>query len=165
MVEAVRFVAAGALDVGVHPIGVQLRRVADVRTCARVRNEGRILPAYGIGARIHTDDPVVTATGVLHVHRVGGQQGAGRIPAVVAGSVAAEAGIGWWQLFRDREPATPVLALERFATLDATITTTAERIDVRIPIGRRHADLLAHGYLTAIPDVPWLGRVVHISGG
>jgi len=71
-----------------------------------------------------------------------------------------------WTLFRSREAATPILALERFATLDATVASDADRIEVRIPIGRRHADLLAHGYLTAIDDVPWLGgRVVHIMGG
>lgn len=71
-----------------------------------------------------------------------------------------------WTLFRDRETPTPILALERFATLDATVSSDAERIEVRIPIGRRHSDLLAHGYLTAIDDVPWLdGRVVHIMGG
>lgn len=71
-----------------------------------------------------------------------------------------------WNLFRRRESPSPFLALERFATLDATVESDDDRIEVRIPLGRRHSDLLAHGYLTAVADVPWLdGRVLHIMGG
>ncbi len=69
-------------------------------------------------------------------------------------------------LFAAREPATPVLALERFASLDARVTVDPDRVAVAIPLGRRHADLLAHGYLTTIADLPWLGgRVLEIHGG
>jgi len=71
-----------------------------------------------------------------------------------------------WTLFGTRELATPVLALERFATLDAKVAIDDARVDVAIPLGRRHSDLLAHGYLTTIPDAPWLGgRVIEIHGG
>lgn len=68
-----------------------------------------------------------------------------------------------WNLFRARETPTPMLAIERFASLDAHVTPGEDRIEVRVPLGRRHADLLAHGYLTALalPD----GRVLHLMGG
>jgi hypothetical protein len=66
-------------------------------------------------------------------------------------------------LFGARETATPVLALERFASLDVRVERTHDRIDVAIPLGKRHSDLLAHGYLTTIPS--WFGRVIAIHGG
>ena len=71
-----------------------------------------------------------------------------------------------WTLFREREVATPVLALHRFADLGATVTFGAEVVRVRLPLGRRHADLFAHRYTGEVHDVPWFdGRVVEICGG
>jgi hypothetical protein len=82
--------------------------------------------------------------------------------------LAASTGLGTiaWVLRRDREPPDPVLALTRFADLEATVQFTPEVVKVRIPLGRRHADLLRCGALTDVHDVVWLdGRTLTFSGG
>jgi hypothetical protein len=64
------------------------------------------------------------------------------------------------------EATTPVLVLTRFRDLDARVRFEPERIRVRVPIGRRHGDLLRHGVLGTPGYVPWLGgRVVDLGGG
>lgn len=64
------------------------------------------------------------------------------------------------------EPTTPVLALTRFRDLDARVVFEAGRVHVRVPLGRRHADLLRHGVLGELANVPWLpDRTVDIGGG
>jgi hypothetical protein len=64
------------------------------------------------------------------------------------------------------EPTTPVLALARFRDLDARVRLSAEQIRVRIPLGRRYADLMHHGVLDAFAAVPWLlGRTLDLGGG
>ncbi len=61
---------------------------------------------------------------------------------------------------------TPVLALTRFADLEATVRFTRDAVRVKIPLGRRHADLWQGGALTDVPDVVWLGgRTLTFSGG
>jgi hypothetical protein len=71
-----------------------------------------------------------------------------------------------WRLWKDRESPDPVLALERFGDLSARVRIEAERVHVRLPLGRRQADLREHGFLADIADVPWLaGRVVEFTGG
>ncbi|MFE7132053.1 hypothetical protein ACFVIM_14430 [Streptomyces sp. NPDC057638] len=71
-----------------------------------------------------------------------------------------------WNLWRHREPTDPLLALTRLADLDATVRTTPTEVRVRVPLGRRHADLLRAGLLTDVPDVPWLhGRTLTFTGG
>jgi hypothetical protein len=71
-----------------------------------------------------------------------------------------------WRLWHHREATHPLLALERFADLDGRAEFTADRVIVRIPLGRRHADLLEHGLLDTVPDIPWLGgRPLELSGG
>lgn len=71
-----------------------------------------------------------------------------------------------WRLWKDRESPDPVLALERFGDLSARVRIEAERVHVRLPLGRRQADLREHGFLADISDVPWLaGRVVEFTGG
>ncbi|MCB9572664.1 MAG: hypothetical protein H6709_11315 [Kofleriaceae bacterium] len=83
----------------------------------------------------------------------------GQAAALALGDVA-------WTLFAAREPATPVLALRRFADLDACVTFGADDVRVRVPLGRRHGDLFFHGYMTRVPAVPWLGgRAVELAGG
>ena len=63
------------------------------------------------------------------------------------------------------EPATPVLAMSRFKTLGARVRFDADCIRVRVPLGRRHADLMRNGLLMTIPGVPWLGgRDVDLGG-
>lgn len=64
------------------------------------------------------------------------------------------------------EPTTPVLALTRFRDLDARVSFDRDRIRVRVPLGRRHADLMRHGVLRGLSTVPWLGsRVLELGGG
>jgi hypothetical protein len=82
--------------------------------------------------------------------------------------LAAATGLGTiaWTLWRDREPPAPVLALTRFADLEATVQFTPDVVKVRVPLGRRHADLLRCGALTDVHDVVWLaGRTLTFSGG
>lgn len=71
-----------------------------------------------------------------------------------------------WRLWHHREATHPLLALDRFADLDGRAEFTADRVIVRMPLGRRHADLLEHGMLDTVPDIPWLGgRPLELSGG
>ncbi|MEV7867272.1 hypothetical protein AB0P17_14495 [Streptomyces sp. NPDC088124] len=71
-----------------------------------------------------------------------------------------------WTLWRDRETPDPLLALRRFADLDATVRFEPTAVRVRVPLGRRHTDLLRGGLLADVPDVVWLGgRTLTFSGG
>ena len=83
-------------------------------------------------------------------------------------SVASAFALGTiaWTLWRDREPVDPLLALERFATLDARVAVKDDQVCVRLPLGTRYLDLKNHGLLADVPDVAWLGgRTVVFSGG
>jgi hypothetical protein len=84
-------------------------------------------------------------------------------------SLALAAGLGLgmiaWTLWRTQTP-DPLLALERFADLSARVRIDDRRVRVLLPLGQRHAELLDHGLLADVHDVPWLGgRVVELSGG
>ncbi|MEU5641238.1 hypothetical protein [Streptomyces milbemycinicus] len=71
-----------------------------------------------------------------------------------------------WTLWRDRETPDPLLALSRFADLEATVRYEPAAVRVRVPMGRRHADLLRGGLLADVPDVVWLGgRTLTFSAG
>lgn len=71
-----------------------------------------------------------------------------------------------WRLWRDLEATSPVLAIERFADLDAVVRFGDDVVEVRLPLGRRHADLRDAGLLRPVTGVPWLGgRVVELVGG
>ncbi|MGW2326798.1 hypothetical protein ACWC5C_13650 [Streptomyces sp. NPDC001700] len=71
-----------------------------------------------------------------------------------------------WTLWRDRETPDPLLALRRFADLEATVRFESEAVRVRVPMGRRHTDLLRGGLLADVPDVVWLGgRTLTFSAG
>jgi hypothetical protein len=63
------------------------------------------------------------------------------------------------------EPTTPILGLTRFRDLDATVTFEPDRIRVRVPLGRRHADLMRHGILGELANIPWLGERTLDLGG
>jgi hypothetical protein len=83
-------------------------------------------------------------------------------------TLAASLGLGTiaWMLWRERETPDPILALTRFADLEATVRFTPDAVKVRVPMGRRHADLLRSGALTDVPNVVWLaGRTLTFSGG
>ncbi|HMG57984.1 MAG TPA: hypothetical protein VK601_31000, partial [Kofleriaceae bacterium] len=63
------------------------------------------------------------------------------------------------------EPTTPVLALTRFRDLDARVRFKPDRVVVRVPLGRRHADLVRHGALGELARIPWLdGRAIDLGG-
>ncbi|MFE2186260.1 hypothetical protein [Streptomyces sp. NPDC059455] len=71
-----------------------------------------------------------------------------------------------WTLWRDRETPDPAPALHRFADLEATVRFEATAVRVRVPMGRRHADLRHGGLLADVPDVAWLGgRTLTFSAG
>jgi hypothetical protein len=83
-------------------------------------------------------------------------------------SLAAASALGTiaWTLWHAREPVNPLLALRRFATLDARVRFDAETVRVRLPLGARQRDLDASGLLKPVKNVPWYGgRVVEFSGG
>jgi hypothetical protein len=83
-------------------------------------------------------------------------------------ALAAAVALGYlaFTLWRKRETAYPRLALDRLGDLDAHVRIDVDRVDVRLPLGKRHADLLAHGLLDDVRRVPWLGgRVIRFAGG
>ncbi|GAB3158832.1 hypothetical protein GCM10027258_70920 [Amycolatopsis stemonae] len=80
-------------------------------------------------------------------------------------ALAASLGLGMiaWQLW---EGESPVPALTRFADLEGTVRFTRDAVRVKLPLGRRHADLARGGLLADVPDVVWLGgRTLIFSGG
>ncbi len=68
-------------------------------------------------------------------------------------------------LWRGREPAHPLLAMQRFADLSGTVSFEDARVLVRPALGRRFMDLSQHGLLRDISAVPWWpGRRVEFAG-
>jgi hypothetical protein len=79
--------------------------------------------------------------------------------AIALGTIA-------WELWREREPTDPRLALERFGDLEGTVRFEEHRVHVRFPLGKRFRDLREAGFLEDVSRVPWLGfRSVVFSGG
>jgi hypothetical protein len=77
--------------------------------------------------------------------------------AVALGTIA-------WELWREREPTTPLLTLERFSDLEARVTQSGDTVRVCLPLGKRFQDLRDHGLLADVNDVPWLnGRMLTFS--
>jgi hypothetical protein len=71
-----------------------------------------------------------------------------------------------WELWREREPTTPRLALERFSDLDARIDYTRDAVRVCLPLGKRFYDLRDHGLLDDVNDVSWFdGRTLTFTAG
>ncbi|MFC4502851.1 MULTISPECIES: hypothetical protein [Streptomyces] len=94
---------------------------------------------------------------------------AGRATAVECATTLA-AGVGLadlaWKLWSEREAPDPVTALERFGGLSARVTFHDGTVEIRLPLGPRHADLYRHRLLADVPDVPWFGgRTVVFTGG
>jgi hypothetical protein len=68
-------------------------------------------------------------------------------------------------LWHGREPAQPLLAMQRFADLSGTVSVEEGRVLVRPALGRRFMDLSQHGLLRDITAVPWWpGRRVEFAG-
>ena len=81
------------------------------------------------------------------------------VAAIALGTIA-------WELWREREPTAPHLALERFGDLDARVRYSRDAVHVTLPLGRRFQDLRASRLLDNVKDVPWFnGRSVVFSGG
>jgi hypothetical protein len=83
-------------------------------------------------------------------------------------SLAAALALGTiaWELWRMREPTSPLLALQRFGDLEATVRFERHQIRVRLPLGKRFKDLERAGFLADVQRVPWLeNRPVVFSGG
>ncbi len=83
---------------------------------------------------------------------------------LVAG--VALAALAWelWQ--RHGERTHPAMAARRLADLDGRVTLGPDRVTVRMPLGRRHADLRDSGLLRTVAAVPWLdGRSLELQGG
>jgi len=71
-----------------------------------------------------------------------------------------------WELWREREPTSPQLALARFHDLGARIRVDAASVRVSLPLGRRFRDLREHGFLDDVSGVPWFGgRVLSFASG
>jgi hypothetical protein len=71
-----------------------------------------------------------------------------------------------WLLWRHREPADPQLALARLGDLGGVVRYDRDAVRLRLPLGRRHTDLLEHGLLADVADVVWLGgRTLILAGG
>jgi hypothetical protein len=72
-----------------------------------------------------------------------------------------------WELWQPHGEAThPALAVRRLGDLDGRVSLEPDRVTVRLPLGRRHADLRDSGLLRTIADVPWLdGRSLEFEGG
>jgi hypothetical protein len=63
------------------------------------------------------------------------------------------------------EQTHPLLALQRLADLDGTLTFEDSRIVIRPAIGRRYMDLARHGMLVDVATVPWWpGRRMEFAG-
>ncbi|SNY37893.1 hypothetical protein [Paractinoplanes atraurantiacus] len=91
---------------------------------------------------------------------------AGPLERSTALAASLALGLIAWTLWRDRETPHPVLALTRFADLEATVRYEPRVVRVRLPLGPRHADLWRNGLLTDVPHVVWLGgRSLTFSGG
>ncbi|WP_345514989.1 hypothetical protein, partial [Phytohabitans houttuyneae] len=83
-------------------------------------------------------------------------------------TLMAATGLGTiaWLLWRDREPTEPQLALARLADLGGLVRFGEDEVRVRLPYGRRHDDLAAHGLLADVPAVAWLdGRTLTFGRG
>ncbi|MCP3143383.1 hypothetical protein [Pyxidicoccus xibeiensis] len=81
---------------------------------------------------------------------------------VAAGHALAKVGAALWP---DESPPV-VLMLERFATLEVNVRRDTEGMAVRVPLGKRRADLYRTGMLTDARRVPWLfGGSIRFRGG
>ena len=85
----------------------------------------------------------------------------------VSAYLSAAMGLGLlsWKLWHDREQTSPMLALDRLASLEGTAWITPEALEIRPAVGRRYLDLKRHDALAEIAGVPWLGgRRIRFAG-
>jgi hypothetical protein len=118
------------------------------------------------------DDEAATAPLTEWANAGAERPAAGRLDLAgeLDGPLDVVAGVGLaaisWQLWHEHEPTHPMLALWRLGDLDGQAHFDPDLVTVRIPLGRRHADLRDHGLLRPVDDVPWLGgRRLEFVGG
>jgi hypothetical protein len=127
---------------------------------------GRPDPGLASDLPAHTDRMDELVRELMAVRRVAPRSAEGALDRSATLAASLSLGLISWTLWREREVATPVLALTRFADLEASVRFEAEAVRVRVPLGRRHTDLLRGGALTDVHDVVWLGgRTLTFSGG
>lgn len=86
-----------------------------------------------------------------------------RALAIVAAAALAAVAERLWG---ESEPTDPLLTLERLGDLAGSVVCGPERVVVRLPLGRRRADLFARRVIDDVDGVPWLGgRTVAFEGG
>jgi hypothetical protein len=69
-----------------------------------------------------------------------------------------------WMLWGGDGRTDALLALDRLGDLEVRVRIDAERVQVKLPLGRRHADLRDAGLLGTIVGLPWLrGRRVELG--
>jgi hypothetical protein len=77
----------------------------------------------------------------------------------------ALAALAWELWHRYGERTHPATAVRRLGDLDGRVSLEPGRIIVRMPLGRRHADLRDSNLLRTVPNVPWLeGRRLEFEG-
>lgn len=90
-----------------------------------------------------------------------------RTSALLAGFALAD--IAWTLSGRDSEAwaePDPLLAVERFADLSATVEVTPRDVIVSLPLGIRFAHLRDAGLLERFGEIPWWpGRTIAFEGG
>ncbi|GAB3451479.1 hypothetical protein [Actinophytocola sediminis] len=127
---------------------------------------GRPDPRLAADLPAHAARLAEVVAALLTTRRAVPRAGDGALDRSAALAAALSLGLISWTLWRERETPTPVLAMTRFADLEATVRFTPDAVRVRVPLGRRHADLLRCGALTDVQDVVWLGgRTLTFSGG
>lgn len=81
-------------------------------------------------------------------------------------------GVAAWSLFEIARALWPAedsgieLAFDRLSSLDVQVRRSDEGLSIRVPLGKRHADLLHAGLLADVPNAPWLrdGASVRFRG-
>jgi hypothetical protein len=94
----------------------------------------------------------------------GRASGAGTLDRTVTLAAGAALAQMAYTLWHGREPTSAALAFERFHDLEARVEADAERVRVRLAMGRRFFDLREHGMLRDTTGVPWWdGRPVQFA--
>lgn len=114
-----------------------------------LRTAERLAPAAGASAALW-QTLAVDRPGLPVASEAAVERSLALAAALALGTIA-------WTLWREREAVTPLLALQRFADLDARISFRPDRVQVHLPLGRRFTDLKQAGLLADVADVPWFG--------
>lgn len=124
-----------------------------------VLQAGRTLDVASAEATALWETFAVARSGIVH----------GSLPQLersltLAATVAT--GMIAWQLWRTRGRTNPQIVVERFCDLDGRVRFSPKFVNVLLPLGRRHEELLQGGFLNPTRDIPWFGsRQVELGGG